>query len=115
VHKFTQGKKNFDLMLGKQKCVFDRGRIGYKPSLKQKSFENIFVKASNITCSFCNKCGHVAFKCLIKKKLHFQRNKWVQGSTSTNYQGPKVKWVPRSKFESTLVGDFKDKKQLVLG
>lgn len=38
VHKFTQGKKNFDLMPGNQKCAFDKGRIRYKSFLKQKSF-----------------------------------------------------------------------------
>ena len=34
VHKFTNGKKNFNLMLGGQKCIFDKGGIGYKPFLK---------------------------------------------------------------------------------
>ena len=36
VHKFTNRKKNFDLMLGIQKCVFDKGGIRYKPFLKTK-------------------------------------------------------------------------------
>ena len=34
VHTFTNGKKNFDIMLGRQKCVFDKGGIGYKSSIK---------------------------------------------------------------------------------
>ena len=46
VHKFTSGKKNFDMMLGGQKCVFDKGGIGYKSSIKQKYLKNYFVKAS---------------------------------------------------------------------
>ena len=34
VHKFTNGKKNFDLMLSGQKCIFDKGGIGYKFFIK---------------------------------------------------------------------------------
>lgn len=65
IYKFTEGKKNFDLILGNQKFVFDKGGISFKPSLKQKSLKNIFVRASNsnITCTFCNNIGHVAFNC----------------------------------------------------
>ncbi|XP_024019082.1 uncharacterized protein LOC112090920 [Morus notabilis] len=29
--KFTNGKKNFDQMLGGQRCVFNKGSLGYKP------------------------------------------------------------------------------------
>lgn len=56
VYKFTQSMKNVDLMLGKQKCVFDEGGIRYN-LYWNKSLSNLFVKASyyflsNITCGF---------------------------------------------------------------
>lgn len=77
VYKFTKGKKNFDLILGEQKCIFDKGGIGYNPFLKQKSLKNFFVKTStfsipNVICNFYNKNGHVTFNCSIKKRFHFE-------------------------------------------
>lgn len=33
VNKFTQGKKNFDRIISKHKCIFDKGGIEYKPFL----------------------------------------------------------------------------------
>lgn len=78
--KFTQGKKNFDLILGDQKSIFDKGEIWYKQFLKQKSFKNLFVKVSNTpfsktACSFCNEDGHIVYNCLTKKRVHFETKK----------------------------------------
>ena len=79
-------------MLGEQKCIFDKGGIGYKPSLKQIFLENMFVKSStslisNVTCNFCNKNGIVDFYCSFKKRLHFEsKYKWIPKSTNTNNQ-----------------------------
>ena len=100
VHKFTNGKKNFDMMLGGQKCVFDKGGIGYKSSIKQKYLKNYFVKASTSntkhTCTYCNQDGHTSFSCFVKKNTHFSvKQQWVPQSSKTNPQGPKVKWVPK--------------------
>ena len=72
VHNFTNGKKNFDLMLGKQKCVFDKGGLGYRPCQKQKFFKNYFVKGtssnnSKIVCNYCNQDEHSNFFCYVKK------------------------------------------------
>ncbi|KAH9705040.1 hypothetical protein KPL70_011720 [Citrus sinensis] len=36
VLKFANGQKMLDNMLNSQKCVFDKGGLGYKPNLKQK-------------------------------------------------------------------------------
>ena len=59
VHNFTNGKKYYDLMLGKQKIIFDKGCIGYKPFLKTKYLKNYFVKAfsSNDLELVCNLKG----------------------------------------------------------
>ena len=100
-HNFTNGKKHFDLMLGQQKCVFDKGGIGYKPFIKTKYLKNYFVKASsqndlNLVCNFCNQNGHTSFSCDIKKKENFGvKQVWVPKALKTNIQGPKVMWVPK--------------------
>ena len=44
VHNFTNVKKNFDSMLGGQKCVFDKGGIRYKLFLKTKYLKNYFCQ-----------------------------------------------------------------------
>ena len=91
-------RKNFDLMLGEQKCVFDKGGIRYKPFLKAK---NYFFKAyssndSKHICNYCNQNGHISFSCLIKKNAYFSvKQVWVPKARKTNSQGPKVTWVPK--------------------
>ena len=102
VHKFTIGKKNFDMMLGGQKCVFDKGGIGYKSSIKQKYLKNYFVKASTSgikhTCTYCNQDGHTSFSCFVKKNTYFGRKlAWVPKESRTNNHGPKLVWVPKIK------------------
>ena len=102
VHKFTIGKKNFDMMLGGQKCVFDKGGIGYKSSIKQKYLKNYFVKASTSgikhTCTYCNQDGHTSFSCFVKKNTYFGgKLAWVPKESRTNTQGPKLVWVPKIK------------------
>ena len=37
IYNFSNGKKNFDLILGGQKCVFDKEGIGYKPFIKKNT------------------------------------------------------------------------------
>ena len=63
-------------MLGGQKCVFDKGGIGYKPFLKTKYLKNYFVKASSsnnskFLCNYCNQNEHTSFSCPIKKNAYF--------------------------------------------
>ena len=59
VRKLTNGKKNFDIMLGGQKYIFEKGGIGYKLFLKIKYLKNYFVKVSSTNdtkyvCNYCN-------------------------------------------------------------
>jgi cell division protein ZapA len=35
---FTNGKKNFDNLLGSQRCVFNKAGIGYNPKIKEKHY-----------------------------------------------------------------------------
>ena len=74
-----------DNMLNSQKCVFDKGGLGYKPNLKQKYYKNYFVKAAStsdhkIVCHFCNQNGHMKNRCLVKRNAYY---------VTTNSQGPK--------------------------
>ena len=101
VHNFTDRKKNFDLMLSGQKCVFDKGGIGYKLFLKINYLKNYFVKASSsndskFVCNYCNQNGHTNFSCPIKKNAYFSvKHVWVPKTPKTNSQGSKVMWVPK--------------------
>ena len=34
--KFTLGKNNLDIILGRQRCVFDKTDLGYNPEKQQR-------------------------------------------------------------------------------
>ena len=105
VTKFTLGEKNFKMLLGSQRCVFDKGGLGYKPYIKQKYLKNYFVKASTSSythtssdshaiCHACNRKGHKIYDCIYKKANG--KVEWVPKGTKANSQGPKKAWVPKS-------------------
>ncbi|KAH9648834.1 hypothetical protein KPL70_025758 [Citrus sinensis] len=77
VLKFTNGQKMLDNMLNSQKCVFDKGGLGYKPNLKQKYYKNYFVKA---TSTHDHKIG-------LKKK-----NKWYLDSGCSRHMTGNYAW-----------------------
>ena len=94
LEKFTKGQKNLDLLLGSQRCVYDRAGIGYNTSTKQKLYKNIFVESSSsstqkIPCTFCNTEGHTKHTCYVKKCVR---------------KGLKTMWVLKRKMLLT----FKD-------
>ena len=41
--QFTFGKNNLDIILGKQRCVFDKLELGYNPKGQQKFYKFFFV------------------------------------------------------------------------
>ena len=65
--KFTNKQKMLDNLLSSQKCVFDKGGLGYKPNLKQKYYKNYFVKSTSINnqvvCHYCNQNCHIKLDC----------------------------------------------------
>ena len=72
VYKFTLGKKTFDMIIGEQRCVFNKQGLGFKPTLKQNLLANRFVKASSssyIICHNCNNHGYTSSDCRIKKSM----------------------------------------------
>lgn len=99
--KFTNNKKNFDL-IGGQIGAFNKGGLSYKPHIKQKYFKNYFVKVSTsglkYVCTYCNQNGHTSFSCAIKKNAYFGTKQCPR----SNHQGPKFKWVPKQKLDLVL-------------
>ena len=101
VPNFIDGKKNFEMMLGQQKCIFDKSGIGYKTFIKAKYLKHYFVKASSqndskLVCNFCNQNGHTTSYCIIKKNTNIGvKQVWVPKVPNTNIQGSKVMWVPK--------------------
>jgi len=57
--KFVNGKENLDMLLGRQRCVFNKEGLRYAPKNKQKFYKNFFVKESCSNSSFttCKSCG----------------------------------------------------------
>lgn len=94
--KFVNGKENLDMILGKQRCVFNKEGLGF--AHKQKFYKNFFVKESSInhpsiTCKFCKGKENIAITCPVTKRVH---KMWVpKQEYKTNPQGPKKVWVPK--------------------
>ena len=100
VLKLTYGQKMSDNLFNSQKCVFDKGGLGYKPNLKQKYYKNYFVKSTSINnqvvCHYCNQNGHMKLGCPIKRKVYYGvKCVWVPKVTIANTQGPNSIWVPK--------------------
>jgi seryl-tRNA synthetase len=73
--KFVNGKENLDMILGRQRCVFNKEGLGYAPKNKQKFYKNFFVKkfcsnSSFTTCKSYGRNGHIVDVCLTKKTIH---------------------------------------------
>jgi len=101
--KFSIGKSNLDIILEKQRCVFHKAELGYKPDKQQKFYKNFFASTQNyscpfLTCFYCGKKGHGTSTCYFKKNSNNIKMIWVpKGSfIKTNTQGPKKVWVPKS-------------------
>jgi hypothetical protein len=116
--KFVKGKENLDMLLGRQRCVFNKDGLGYTPENKQKFYKIFFVKefcsnSSFTTCKSCGRNGHIADVCPMKKTFYKKNYKgsnpkvvnnwnshkaWVPKQNKlikANLQGPKKMWVPK--------------------
>jgi len=56
--KFSIGKSNLDIILGKQRCVFDKAGLGYKLDKQQKFYKSFFASTQKysspfLTCFYC--------------------------------------------------------------
>jgi len=95
--KFTLGKNNLHIILGKQRCVFDKARLGYNPENQRKMYKNFFASTQKIsspflTCFYYGKKGHSESTCYIRKNgSSIDKMVWVpKGSLiKTDIQGPK--------------------------
>ena len=103
--RFTMGRDNLNILLGKQGCHFNKVGLGYDPSKQQKLYKNFFVAYNMSTspfikCYYCGRNGHSASTCNIRKNCVLNGRKiWVPKGTlhKTNIQGPKKIWVPKVK------------------
>ena len=102
--RFTQGKRNLDILLGSQKCCFNKSGIGYKSSGYQKLYSDIIIKSSTpfYMCNFCGKHGHISHTCPTRKgSTHGIKFVWIQKDKIkgfvSNTNGPKKVWVPKIK------------------
>ena len=80
--KFSIGKNNLDIILGKQKCVFNKAGLGYKPDKQQKFYKNFFASTQKysypfLTCFYCHKKGHDISTCYFKKNSNNIKMIWV--------------------------------------
>ena len=103
LENFVKGRNNLNMLLGNQRCVFDKAGIGYDLIKKQKNLNIIFEKAPlmthpHITCHYCRKKGHYISYCPFKKNMNMRIKKiWIiKGSNKTNQEGPKKLWVPKT-------------------
>ena len=102
--RFTQGKRNLDILLGSQRCCFNKSGIGYDSFNDQKSYSYMITKSSPsfTLCNFCGKSGHISHVCPSRKKssrgIKFV---WIRKDrmkeTGSNAKGPKKIWVPKGK------------------
>lgn len=117
-YKFTNGQKILYNFLGSQICVFDKGSISYKPNLKQNYYKNYFVKATSINdqiaCHYCNRNGHMNYKCSVKKNAQYGiKCVWVPKEIIANTQRSKSFGYLKLRF--LLLGSKKKKWQLDYG
>jgi cell division protein FtsB/Arc/MetJ-type ribon-helix-helix transcriptional regulator len=87
--KFVDGKEKLDMLLSKQRCVFDKAGIGYNSNSKQKFLKSYFVKPSS-SCTKCGRHGHDSLYC----KVYFTKTKMVWVPKGSKPQ--KMIWVPKA-------------------
>jgi len=99
--KVNLSKNNLDIILGKQRCIFDKTGLRYNLENQQKMYKN-FSDSACPTCFYCGKNDHSASTCYIRKNgSTIGKMVWVsKGSLlKTNIQGSKKIWVPKSKYD----------------
>nr|KYP36107.1 hypothetical protein KK1_042802 [Cajanus cajan] len=88
---FTGGRNNLDIILGKQRCVFDKAGLGYNPQRLQKKYKNFFIPSQVTsfpltTCFYCGKKGHNSSKCYIRKNFSNLKNiVWIPKGSSAHH------------------------------
>ena len=50
--KFNLGKNNLDIILGKQRCIFDKAGLGYNLENQQKMYKNFFASTQKTSSPF---------------------------------------------------------------
>ena len=76
--KATLGKENLDILLGKQKVSFFKAGCGYNPSKKKEFLKDLFLEKHAFKCHYCNKEGHIAPSCPLKRNSFYSKKKIKQ-------------------------------------
>ena len=101
--KFSYSRNNLDVILSKQRYVYNKNGLGYKYEKQQKVHKNFSTStqkcnSNSITCFYCGRRGHGISTCYFKKNYNNIKMIWVPKGSSvyTNMQGPNKVWVPKS-------------------
>ncbi|GAV89127.1 hypothetical protein CFOL_v3_32546 [Cephalotus follicularis] len=96
--KFSDSSTKLDMLLGMQRCVFDKVGLGFDEMNKVQHFNNLLdrKKKNVVNCNFCGKFGHYSYNCWFKITSTKIKRIWVpKGTFPTNAKGPKTFWVPK--------------------
>lgn len=94
--KFVRGRDNLNALLNNVKPSFRKEGIGYQPKHKTIYSKTTPSSTPFATCFYCNKKGHYAKSCQIRKfpgKAVWVRKDLIK--EWTNNQGPSRMWVPK--------------------
>lgn len=76
--KLTKGREDFGMSLSSKITTYNRVDLDYESKINANNFNNICnvntsSKCNGLTFSYCNKNGHVALFCLVRK-IHENNN-----------------------------------------
>ncbi|GAV79879.1 zf-CCHC domain-containing protein/UBN2 domain-containing protein [Cephalotus follicularis] len=96
--KFSSSNDKLDKLLGMQRCVFDRARLGFDEMNKVKHFDKLLDRKKKVmNCNFCEKIGHISSTFWYRRSNAKIKRIWVpKGIFPSNTKGPKTIWVPKT-------------------
>ena len=113
LENFVKSRDNLNMLLGNQRCVFDKAGIGYDSIKKQKNLNTIFEKAPlmahpHITCHYCRKKSHYISYCPFKKNMNIGIKKigLLRDLTKLTKKDPRNYGYQKPTLDCHLVGLF---------
>jgi hypothetical protein len=91
ITNFGKSTKTFENILSSQKCIFDKGGIGFESNKKRKLYKDFFIpqeKPKQFKCNLCHKNGHLELFC--HKKIHIRNSPFRKSLTKAlTFKDPK--------------------------